>query len=141
MRAFIKAFIAGLIAMLVFNQGLLGLLEQAEVANTTYWSTRDLFVAGVPVLAWLALWGALWGLVIWWLVRSTEAAGYYVSTIILGAVLLTGVSLIITPWLDSAVFGVPLASYTMDTIVVVLGANAAYGLGFAILMRLFHPSR
>lgn len=141
MFAFIKAFVAGLIAMLGFNQGLLWLLDRAAIANTTSWSTQSLLGTGIPVVAWLALWGALWGLVIWSLVRRAEAAGYYVGAIILGAVLLTGVAVAVTPWLGSAVFGVSLVGYAMNAIGVVLAANAAYGLGFAALMRLFHPPR
>lgn len=141
MFAFIKAFVAGLIAMLVCNQGLLWLLDRAAVANTASWSTQDLAVTGLPVVAWLALWGALWGLVIWLLVRRAQAAGYYVGAVILAGLLVTGVSLAIAPWLDGPVFGVPLAGYRKNAIVVVLGANAAYGLGFALLMRLLHPPR
>ncbi|HET7315380.1 hypothetical protein [Salinisphaera sp.] len=141
MFAFIKAFVAGLIAMLGCNQGLLWLLDDADIANTTTWSTHGLVGTGLPVVAALALWGALWGLVIWPLVRNAEAAGYYVGAIILGAVLVTGVSLAIAPWVGGALFGVALAGYTKDMIGVALAANAAYGLGFAILMRLFHPPR
>lgn len=141
MFAFIKAFFAGLIAMLGFNQGLLWLLDRAAVANTSSWSAQDLLGTGVPVIGWLALWGALWGLVIWLLVRRAEAAGYYVGAIILGGVMLTGVAAAISPWLDNAVFGVSLAGYPMNAVGVVLAANAAYGLGFALLMRLFHPPR
>lgn len=141
MFAFIKAFVAGLIAMLLFNQGLLYGLDRVALATTNSWSTQEWLGTDVPVVAWLALWGALWGLVIWFLVRHAEAAGYYIGAIILGAVLLTGVSLAIAPWLGSAAFGVALAGYSMHAITVLLGANAAYGLGFAILMRLFHPPR
>lgn len=141
MFAFIKAFIAGLIAVLIFNQGALWLIDRAALANTMSWDTQSLFGTGIPVIAWLALWGALWGLVIWSLVRRAEAAGYYVGAIILGAVLLTAVAVAITPWVGSAVFGVSLVGYSMNAIGVVLAANAAYGLGFAILMRLFHPPR
>lgn len=141
MFAFIKAFVAGLIAMLTFNQGLLWLLDRAQIANTMSWRLQDLFGTAIPVVAWLALWGALWGLVIWSLVRRAEAAGYYVGAVILGAVLLTGVAVVVTPWLGGTVFGVSLLGYAMNAIGVMLAANAAYGLGFAVLMRLFHPPR
>lgn len=141
MFAFIKAFVAGLIAMLGFNQGLLWLFDRLSIANTTSWSPQDLPGTGIPVVAWLALWGALWGLVVWSLVRRAEAAGYYVGAIILGGALLTGAAAAITPWLGGAVFGVSLTGYAMNAIGVVLAANAAYGLGFAVIMRLLHPPR
>lgn len=141
MFAFIKAFVAGLIAMLGFNQGLLWALGRWTSANTTSWSTHDLWGSGVPIVAWLALWGALWGLVVWFLIRRAEAAGYYVGAIILGTVLLSGVVLAITSLVPSATFGVALDGYAMNKIGVLLAANAAYGFGFAVLMRLFHPPR
>lgn len=141
MFAFIKAFVAGVIAVLIFNQGALWLIDRAGFAQITTWSTHDLLSTGVPVIAWQALWGGLWGLVIWPLIRRAEAAGYYVGAIILGAVLLTGVALAVTPWLGVALFGVLLVGYSMNAIGVALAANAAYGLGFALLMHLFHPPR
>lgn len=141
MFAFIKAFVAGIVAMLGFNQGLLWLIDRADIAETTVWSTRGLADTGLPVVGALVIWGALWGLVIWALIRSAEAAGYYVGALILGAVLVTGVSLAIAPWVNGALFGVPLAGYDTHAIGVVLAANAAYGLGLAILMRLLHPPR
>ncbi|KEZ78118.1 hypothetical protein [Salinisphaera hydrothermalis] len=141
MFAFIKAFVAGLIAIVVFNQGALWLIDRAGFAQVATWSTQGLMHTDVPVIAWQALWGGLWGLVIWLLIRRAEAAGYYVGAIILGAVLLTGVALAVTPWLGMGLFGVLLVGYSMNAIGVALAANAAYGLGFALLMRLFHPPR
>jgi riboflavin transporter FmnP len=141
MRALFKAFFAGLIAMFVCNQGLLWILDRLDFAETNFWNMDDPFGMGVSVLGWLCIWGALWGLVLWLLIRNAEAAGYYIGALILAAVLMTAVALAIAPWLGVPLFGVSLPSLAVDAVVALVIANAAYGLGFAILMRLFHPPR
>lgn len=141
MRAYIKAFVAGVVAMLVANQAVLWGFDRLDVMQTIYWNTHDFMDTRVPVLAVLALWGAVWGLIIWSLIKSAQAAGYYVAAILFGAILLTGVSVALASWFGPGVFGVSLADYDMNAIAVVAGANAAYGLLFAIVMRVLHPLR
>lgn len=141
MFSFVKAFFAGLAAMLVFNQGALWLIDQTQWAHPEYWNMAPLWVPGFPVIAWLAIWGGLWGIVSWGLIRQAEAAGYYVGSVLMSGVLMTVVALLIALKVARPVFGVDLNDYAYDTIGVVLAANAAYGLGLAIFMRILHPYR
>lgn len=141
MLSFVKAFIAGLIAMLAFHQGGLWLLDWADVITTRFWDTRPLWETRVPMVAWLALWGGFWGPILWALTRNAEAAGYYVGALLVGAVLLTLVMLGLNVWLPADVFGVDLKVLDYETVGSVLAVNAAYGLGVAILMRVLHPAQ
>lgn len=134
----IKAFVAGVLAMLVFHQGALASLHYlGETTYVAYVMTPGRWL-GWPVLVLWSLWGGVWGVLLWGLIRGTEAAGYYVGAIILAAVLPSAVYL----------FGVlPLAAqplaYAWDTHLIagVVLLNALWGLGAALFMRLLQAPR
>lgn len=132
----IKAFVAGVLAMLVFHQGALaGLHYLGQTTYAAYVMTPGWFL-GWPVLGLWLLWGGAWGIVLWGLIRGTEAAGYYVGAILLAAVLPGAVYLFgVLP-----LAGEPLA-YGWHTRLVagVLLLSALWGLGTALFMRVFQP--
>ncbi|WP_423822994.1 hypothetical protein V5738_03350 [Salinisphaera sp. SPP-AMP-43] len=141
MFAFIKAFIAGFIAMLTFHQGLLWLLDRAQVISAMAWSMTPAPLLGIPEVLALALWGGLWGLVIWFLIRHAEAAGYYVGAIILSAILLSAVALTVVPLVLGGSVQALIAGMTLHRVGIEMALNGSYGLGLAVLMRIMHPPR
>ena len=97
MFAYIKALIAGLLSIIVFHQGLLWGLNQLDIVEATPWSLASVGGFGMPVLAWLCIWGAVWGVVLWPLIRNAQSAGYYVGAILLSAILPTLVAFSLVP--------------------------------------------
>ena len=141
MFAYIKAFIAGFIAVLAFHQGLLWLFDHFDVMTASAWNLAPVGPFGVPIVVSLAFWGALWGLVLWLLIRRAESAGYYVGAAILGAILPTLLAFSLVPLAKGMSVDSLLASLTLPRIGLAMALNGAYGLGFALLMRVMHPPR
>lgn len=134
----IKAFVAGVLAILVFHQGALaGLHYLGETPVLAYAMTPG-WLLGWPILVLWALWGGGWGIVLWALIRGTQAAGYYVGAIILAAVLPSAAYLFVLPPLR----GLPLAyGWDQHFMAGVVLLQAIWGLGLALFMRVFRPPR
>lgn len=141
MFAIIKAFIAGFVATLTFHQGLLWALSQLQVLSTTVWRMDPVAPLGVASVISLALWGGLWGIVIWLLIRNALAAGYYVGAVILGATLPTLVALTLVPLARGGSVDAMVGGLTLDHAAIGLAVNGAFGLGVAVFMRIMHPPR
>jgi len=138
MFAIIKAFIAGFVSTLTFHQGLVWVFARYDIAAFTPWHMAPVPPVGMPAVLSLALWGGLWGIALWFLIRRALAAGYYVGAIILGAIGPSVVALSLVAWLK----GQPLAdNLDMHVIGVALALNGAWGLGVAVFMRIMHPPR
>lgn len=126
-----KAFIAGFIATLVFHQGVYSLFYLAGAVPAPPFSMAATEPLGVPQVISLALWGGLWGNVIWVLIRSLRGAGYWLWALVLGAAGPSAVALLIVfPLKDLPVDG--------KTVIGALILNAAWGFGMALIMRLIH---
>lgn len=141
MFAFIKAFVAGFIATLTFHQGLLWVFVAANLRSATVWNMAPMPPFGVPAVISLALWGGLWGMLLWLLIRRALAAGYYVGAIILGAIGPTLVYLFVVQWLKGSAMNDIIAGLSLAGVGMGLALNGAWGLGVAIFMRLMHPPR
>lgn len=128
----IKAFAAGFVSTLVFHQGVFALFYAAGMAPAPY----DLSATaplGVPAVVSLAFWGGLWGILIWWLIRGMESAGFWISAILFGAVGPSAVALfIVFPLKGRALAG----GWDPQIITGALILNAAWGFGLALLLRL-----
>lgn len=134
----IKAFVAGVLAMLIFHQGALAGLHYLGATPIAAYAMTPGWPLGLPVLLSLAVWGGIWGVVLWGLIRNAEAAGYYVGAMILAALLLSVVHLFVLLPLQ----GQPLAAgWDTHFSVGVLVLNALWGLGLALFMRVFKPLR
>lgn len=132
----IKAFVAGVLAMLAFYQGALAGLHYLGQTSVSAYVMMPGWLLGLPVLLLWALWGGLWGVVLWGMVRGTEAAGYYVGAILLAAIIPSAVYLLVVmPLADK-----PLANgWDGHFIGGVVLLHALWGLGTALFMRLFKP--
>lgn len=132
----LKAFVAGVLAILVFHQGGLAGLHYLGQTPVTAYSMTPAWPLETPVLwSWL-LWGGVWGILLWGLVRRAQAAGYYVSAILLGAILPSAAYLFVVMPLAGAA---PAAGWDSHFIAGVLLLNALWGLGVAVIMRMFKP--
>ena len=121
--------LAGMLAILVFHQGLQGLAYWGGVLPGGPYNLTPVPPFGVPRLVSLLAWGAVWGVVIgllvmrlrWWL-RVPVAA-------VLGAAL---------PTLFTWLVVLPLRGLPPTSTVLALGAAlfAAWGLGLVLFMAL-----
>ena len=132
----LKAFVAGVLAMLVFHQGTLAGLHYLGETPLLAYNMVPAWPFGWPQLATWSLWGGAWGIVVWGLIRSAQAAGYYVGAILLAAVLLSAVYLVVILPLAGRPFA---ANWDQHFIAGLLLLNAAWGLGLALFMRVFKP--
>ena len=125
----LKAFIAGFLATLIFHQGLLGLLHLAGVTPMAPFNLSPVPPLQVPQVLSLAFWGGLWGLPAWLLISGRNGWLYWVAGLLFGAVLPTAVAMLV-------VF--PLKGLDVNATTVAGGVllNGAWGLGVCLAMRL-----
>lgn len=130
----IKAFAAGVLAMLIFHQGALAGLHYLGRTPVEAYVVAPGWLLGLPVLLLWSLWGGAWGIVLWGMIRGAEAAGYYVGAVILAAIVPSAVYLFAVMPLA----GKPLAAgWDVRFIAGVLLLHALWGLGTALFMRVF----
>ena len=126
-------FIAGTLAVPLFHQVMLALL--VAIGMTTYKPFQFMATKpfGVPQLISLSFWGGVWGLILGLvLLRVRSSLAYWTIATIFGA---------IAPTLVAGLVVAPLKGMTTprDPKMAVTGllVNAAWGLGTALLYRLF----
>jgi hypothetical protein len=137
---FVQAFIAGFVSTLVFHQGVLALLYLAGAVPRAAYDLRAVPPLGVPAVISLAVWGGVWGAVIWSLLKNVGSAAYWVWAVVIGAIGPSAVALFIVYPLK----GMPVAGgWDPKLLGTALLLNGTWGLGLALLMRLLHhaPSR
>lgn len=131
--AYVKAFVAGFLATLIFHQGIYTLLyllagDMPPPFNMT--ATEPL---GVPAVISLAFWGGVWGLPAWWLIRNAAGASYWLRAVVFGALAPSAVALfVVFPLKGMEVAG----GWDPKILVGALILNGAWGLGVALGMRL-----
>lgn len=125
--SFVRAFVAGFLATVIFHQGLIALLHAAGVIPFAAWSLAPTWPLGVPAVLSLAFWGGVWGLVLWLFLRRRRGSAYWLTALAVGAVGPTAVALLV-------VF--PLKGISAGAGAAVLGAllNGIWGLGTAALV-------
>lgn len=132
MHTALKAFAAGFLSTLLFHQGLFGVLYLGGLAPFAPWNLTAVPPLGVPAVISLAFWGGLWGIVLWWLIRTAPARRYWLRAIVVGAL---GPSLVawfvVMPLKGLA----PAGGFDPKIIVGALLLNGAWGFGVALLMR------
>lgn len=129
----IKAFIAGFLATLLFHQGVLAAFYAAGLVGSPAWNMSGVPPFGVPVVISLAFWGGLWGILLWWLIRSAVGAAYWLKALLIGAIGPSAVALLIVfPLKGLPILGGPDGKIIIGALIL----NAAWGLGVALIMRL-----
>ncbi len=130
----IKAFISGFLATLVFHQGLLALLYLAGMSPAEPFNLAPVPPLGVPAVVSLAFFGGLWGLVLWALVGQLSSVWFWALMVVLGAVGPTVVAMLV-------VFPLKGLEVSAQAWVGGLVLNGFWGLGVAVLLTLFGARR
>ena len=127
-------FIAGFLAVLLFHQPVLALLESTGFLQAATYSMRATAPFGVPEVLSLAFWGGVWGILFALAERRfPRGTGYWVTSFLFGAVLPTLVAWFIV----AAVKGEPIAAGgDAHRMMSGLLINGAWGVGTALLLRL-----
>lgn len=126
--AWIKAFLAGFLATLVFHQGVIALFWWAGAIPAAPWDMSAVPPLGVPKVISLAFWGGVWGLPVWWLIRQWHGVRYWLTALIAGAVGPTAVAMLV-------VFPLKGLDVNATTVIGGLIVNGAWGVGVACCMR------
>lgn len=130
---YVKAFVAGFVATLVFHQGVLAALHARGLWPKPAWPMAPVGPFHVPAVLSLAFWGGAWGLPLWLLVRDQAGAGYWTLAAAFGALAPSLVALLVVFPLK----GLPLAGGGAPKVIVpVLILNAAWGVGAALILWL-----
>lgn len=125
------AFLAGFVAVLIFHQGVLGMLHALGAAPPPF-SLRPTAPFGVPAVISAAFWGGVWAIPLALVLRRRSGTSYWLTALLFGALALTAVALFVVAPLK----GQPL-QLQPSHVMVGLAVNGAWGIGTAILFRLF----
>ncbi len=131
---YLAAFVAGVVATLVFHQGLLALLHLAGASPRPAYVMTPTGPLGVPQVLSLAFWGGLWAAALLpLLARWSSGGGYWLAWLVAGAVLPSAVALLVVmPLKGKGVAG----GGSPALIVGALLLNGAWGVGTALVLRL-----
>lgn len=129
MNAWVKAFVAGALSVLLFHQGLVALLHLADVIPFAPYNLKPVPPLGVPAVLSSAFFGGLWGLLLWALLRRLSGGRFLGAALLFGLLGPPTVAMLLVFPLK----GIPVAATTW---VMAWTVNAAWGLGTAILIRL-----
>lgn len=125
----LKAFIAGFLATLVFHQGLFMLFYLGGVVPVAPFNLTPVPPLGVPAVFSLAFFGGLWGMLLWLILGRLAGAKFWLGNILLGALAPTAVAMLI-------VFPLKGMDVSAQTWIGGLLLNGFWGLGVAVFMRL-----
>jgi hypothetical protein len=125
------AFLAGFIAVLIFHQGALSILHTLGAAPPPF-NFKPTAPFGVPAVISSAFWGGIWAIALAFVVRHRSSPSYWLTALLFGAVALTAVAVFVV----GPIKGQPLLLQPSH-IMVGLAVNGAWGIGTALLFRLF----
>jgi hypothetical protein len=128
------AFAAGFVATLVFHQCALLLLHWANVTSRAPWPMNPVPPFGIPAVISLAFWGGVWGVIMMQLLHRRRGSALWIAATLFGAIFPTLVAILIVAPLKHMPVGGPNAS---KLLMVGLLVNAAWGLGTALIYRVF----
>ena len=135
MKKWLLAFLAGFVATLVFHQGALWLLHLAGMTPGTPFVMKPVPPFGVPKVISLAFWGGVWGVIM--IAAIAKARAFYLVATIFGAILPT----LVAAFVIAPLRHMPIAGSPGKLLAVGLIVNGAWGLGTAVLYRLFMGGR
>lgn len=130
-KRYALAFIAGFLAVLVFQQPVMHLITTAAGVKVPTYSMTPTAPLGLPQVISSAIWGGIWGVGLM-AVRNWLGVG---ARFWLLSTLVGGLALVVVFWFIAAPLkGLPLASgWQPARMIVGFLVNAAWGLGWAIL--------
>jgi hypothetical protein len=138
MAALVMAFIAGVVAVPVFHQILLGLMHMAGIVPFAPFDWAPTKPFGVPSWISISFWGGVWGVVFALTVRRWfSGVAYWIASAVIGGVALTLVFMFVVVPLKSG--GLPPDMVGLFIIGFLL--NAAWGIGWALFLMLLERMR
>jgi hypothetical protein len=134
----VMAFIAGVVAVPVFHQVLLGLLHMAGIVPFAPFNWAPTKPFGVPDVISISFWGGVWGVVFALTVRRWfSGIAYWIASAVIGGVALTLVFMFVV-W-PIKIGGLPPDMVGLFIIGFLL--NAAWGIGWALFLLLLGRMR
>jgi hypothetical protein len=135
-RLLALGFAAGFLAVLVFHQGMLGLLHVAGVTPRAPFGMEPTKPLGVPVVLSAAFWGGVWGIPLTLLLARMppRGAGYWLTALLFGAFALTLVAVVVVGPLKHQATAPAGQARMLATGLLV---NAAWGIGTALFLWIF----
>lgn len=125
----LKAFVSGLLATLIFHQGLFAAFYMAGVVSSAPFNLTPVPPFGVPAVLSLAFFGGLWGILLWLLLGRLDRLAFWPGNIIAGAIGPTAVAMLV-------VFPLKGIEVSAQTWTGGLMLNGFWGLGVALFMVL-----
>ena len=136
--ALVMAFIAGVIAVPVFHQILLGLMHMAGVVPFAPFDWAPTKPFGVPSWISISFWGGVWGVVFALTVRRWfSGVAYWIGSAVIGGVALTLVFMFVVVPLKSGA----LPPNMVGLFIIGFLLNAAWGIGWALFLLLLERFR
>jgi len=135
LRRWVYGFLAGFLAVLVFHQGMLGLLHLAGLVARAPFAMQPVPPLGVPAVVSAAFWGGLWGVVLAGVApRFPRGAAHWPAAALFGAVAPTLVAWFVVAPLKGLPSG---GGWSFPGVLIGPLVNGAWGLGTALLLRTF----
>jgi hypothetical protein len=133
-----QAFVAGVLAVLVFHQILLWILHAAGIVPIAPFNMAPTKPLGIPEIVSISFWGGVWGVVFaLTLPRWFRGTAYWIAALVAGGLALTLVFMFVV-W-PLKVGGFPPDPLGLFTIGFLL--NAAWGIGWVLFLRWFERRR
>ncbi|MBS0241123.1 MAG: hypothetical protein JSS20_03020 [Proteobacteria bacterium] len=134
----IKAFIAGALGVVVFQLALGAALYAAGLSGSAPYPMAPTAPFGVPQTVSYAFWGGLWGIVLWLVLRNMSGAGYWLTAILFGGIVVSAVLLFVV----FPIKGRPLTVLSNPkALATIFSLHATFGLGTAVFLRLLGAAR
>jgi hypothetical protein len=126
-------FVAGFLAVLTFQSGLVAILHAAGAVPFAPWSLAPVPPFGVPRSLSAAFWGGLWGIAYALLEpRLTARLGWWAGGLAFGAVL----PVLVLWFVALPLKGQPVGGgFGASTVLLTVVIHAAFGLGTAVIFR------
>ena len=131
-------FVAGFLAVLVFHQGLYGLLYAAGVIpraeppapSNAPWSIERVPPLGLPRVLSSSFWGGVWAVVLWLLLSGLTGTAYWLGWFVAGGLALTLVFFFVVMPIKGQKM-----PFSVPRFLVGFALNGAWGIGTALFMR------
>jgi len=132
--ALIGAFVAGFLSTLIFHQGLLEIFYILDLSTHAPYSTKATAPFLVPQVISLAFWGGIWGVPLWFIIRHLSKINFWLMALVFGALAPSMIAWFVVFPLK----GLPVAGGWKPMVIMVsLIINGVWGLGTALLMKIF----
>lgn len=119
---YVRAFVAGFLATLIFHQGVLALMHASGMVPAPPFPMQPTWPFDVPKVISLAFWGGVWGVILWLLIGRRRLLAQPLLALAIGAIAPTAVALLV-------VFPLQGREVTAAMVPIGLANNAAWGLG------------